>query len=251
MNRREFITLLGGAAVGWPFAASAQQAALPVVGFLHLGSCDTFAYVAEAFRQGLRQGGYVEGQNVAIDYCWADGHPDRLPALAAGLVQRQVAVIAALGGSLPALAAKTVTTTIPIVFGTPEDPVRIGLVESLGRPGGNATGVNFFTAELVAKRLGLLRELLPKATRVAALVNPDNAALMQSTMQELEAAARSMGLRIQVLKASSGGEINRAFATLARERPDALFVGPGFLFNSRRVQLVHLATLHKIPAAYS
>jgi ABC-type uncharacterized transport system substrate-binding protein len=250
MKRRAFLALLGAAAA-WPLAARTQQRAMPVIGFLNVASPDGFAARLRAFRQGLKEAGYVEGENVAIEYRWAENQSSRLPELAADLVRRQVTVIAALGGSLPALAAKTVTTTIPIVFGTPEDPVRIGLVESLGRPGGNATGINFFTAELVAKRLGLLRELLPGATRVAALVNPDNAALMQSTMQELEAAAGAVGFGMQVLRANSRSEINAAFATLGCERPEALFVGPGPFFVVRSVQLANLAARHAIPTAFA
>ena len=250
MRRRTFIAMLGGAAA-WPLVARAQQRALPVIGFLNVASPEGFAARLRAFRQGLKEAGYVEGENVAIEYRWAENRGDRLPELAADLVRRQVTVIAALGGSLPALAAKTVTTTIPIVFGTPEDPVRIGLVESLGRPGGNATGINFFTAELVAKRLGLLRELLPKATRVAALVNPDNAALMQGTVQELEVAAGAAGFEMQVLQANSRSEINAAFATLGGERPEALFVGPGPFFVIRAVQLANLAARHAIPTAFA
>jgi ABC-type uncharacterized transport system substrate-binding protein len=251
MNRREFITLLGGAAAAWPLAARAQQRGLPVIGFLSVASPDGFGARLRAFRQGLKEAGYVEGENIAIEYRWAENKGDRLPELAADLVRQQVTVIAALGGSLPALAAKAATKTMPIVFGTPEDPVRIGLVESLGRPGGNATGVNFFTAELVAKRLGLLRELLPQASRVAALVNPDNAVLMQATMRELDEAGRAVGFNIDVLPVNSGSEINAAFATLGRERPDALFVGPGPFFVIRAVQLATLAARHAVPTAFS
>jgi putative tryptophan/tyrosine transport system substrate-binding protein len=221
-----------------------------VIGFLNVASPDGFPPRLRAFREGLKDAGYVEGENVAIEYRWAENRGERLPELAADLVRRQVNVIAATGGSLPGLAAKAATTTIPIVFGTPEDPVRIGLVESLGRPGGNATGVSFLTAELVAKRLGLLRELLPGAVRVAVLFNPDNAALMDSNKQELEGAASAAGLTIQVLHASTGREINAAFAALGRERPDALFVGPGPFFVVRTVQLANLAARYAIPAVF-
>jgi putative tryptophan/tyrosine transport system substrate-binding protein len=250
MRRREFITLLGGAGAAWPLAARAQQRAIPVIGFLNVASPDGFPPRLRAFREGLKDAGYVEGENVAIEYRWAENRGERLPELAADLVRRQVNVIAATGGSLPGLAAKAATTTIPIVFGTPEDPVRIGLVENLGRPGGNATGVSFLTAELVAKRLGLLRELLPGAVRVAVLFSPDNAALMESNMQELEGAASAAGLTIQVLHASTGREINAAFAALGRERPDALFVGPGPFFVVRKVQLANLAARYAIPAVF-
>jgi putative tryptophan/tyrosine transport system substrate-binding protein len=249
VRRREFITLLGGAAA-WPPAAYAQQRAIPVIGFLNVASPDGFPPRLRAFREGLKDAGYVEGENVAIEYRWAENRRERLPELAADLVRRQVNVIAATGGSLPGLAAKAATTTIPIVFGTPEDPVRIGLVENLGRPGGNATGVSFLTAELVAKRLGLLRELLPGAVRVAVLFSPDNAALMESNMQELEGAASAAGLTIQMLHASTGREINAAFAALGRERPDALFVGPGPFFVVRKVQLANLAARYAIPAVF-
>jgi ABC-type uncharacterized transport system substrate-binding protein len=253
MRRREFIVALGGAAampaILRPLAARAQQPAPPVIGYLGASSPETNVDRLRAFHLGLRETGHVEGDNVTVLYRWAENHIDRLPELAADLARRRVAVLVSFGNA-PALAAKAATTTIPLVFGVSEDPAKMGLVASLARPGGNLTGVNFFSAELVAKRLELLRELVPGAVKVAVLMDPA-APPTATTLQELEAAARSMGLRIQVLKTSSGGEINRAFATLAHERPDALFVGPGFLFNSRRVQLVHLATLHKIPAAYS
>ena len=212
---------------------------MPVIGFLNATSPDTFADRLRAFRQGLKETGYVEGENMAIEYRWAEGQIDRLPALAAELVRRRVAVIAAAAAISAALAAKAATTTIPIVFAVAEDPVRLGLVASLARPGGNVTGVNFFAAELVAKRLELLRELVPAAARVAVLVNPANAASAETTLRDVESAARAMGLQIQVLNASTSREINAAFATFVRERPDALFVGSDPFFNSRRVQLGH------------
>jgi putative tryptophan/tyrosine transport system substrate-binding protein len=248
MRRREFITLLGGAAAAWPLAARAQQAAMPVIGFLNYTSPDAFAGRLGGFRQGLKDTGYVEGENVAIEYRWADNQTDRLPALAAELVRRRVAVI--VGNTPAAFAAKAATTTIPIVFIVAEDPVRLGLVASLARPGGNLTGVNFFTGELVAKRLELLRELVPRAARVAVLVNPAGPDA-ETTLKDVEPAARAIGLQIPVLNASTSREINAAFATFVRERPDALFVGGDPFFSSRRVQLVHLATLHKVPAIFS
>jgi ABC-type uncharacterized transport system substrate-binding protein len=249
MKRREFITLLGSAAA-WPLAASAQQA-MPVVGFLNSASLDTYAHRLRAFRQGLKEAGYVEGENVAIEYRWAEGQYDRLPALADELVRRQVAVIAATGSIAAALAAKAATTTIPIVFASGEDPVRLGLVSSLARPGGNATGINFFIYELVAKRLELLHTLVPGATRVAVLVNPANVTTTASTLRDVEAAAQAMGLQLHIFNASTSGEINATFATLARERVDALFVGPDSMFNSRRVQIVILAARHGISTTYA
>jgi putative ABC transport system substrate-binding protein len=251
LKRRDFITLVGGAVVGWPLAARAQQAGMPVVGVLLPTSPDANTGRLRVFRQGLKDTGYVEGENVAIDYRSAEGHNDQLPALAADLVRRQVAVIASPLGAASALAAKVATTTIPIVFGVGDDPVKLGLVASLARPGGNLTGINYFNYELVAKRLEFLRELMPAAARVAVLVNPANAAGAETTLRDVHAAGRAMGLQIQVLNASTSREIEAAFETFVRERPDALFVGGDPFFNSRRVQLVHLATLHKLAATYA
>ena len=247
IKRREFIAFLGSAAAAWPLAAGAQQQALPVIGFLGGTSPDTFADRVRAFRQGLKDTGYVEGENVAIEYRWAEGQYERLPELAAELVRRKVAVIVATGGSTSAFAAKAATTTIPIVFGVAEDPVRLGLVASLNRPGGNLTGINFFTNELSAKRLELLRELVPGAARVAVLVNPANVLNTETTLRDLEPAARAVGLQIQVLNASTSREINEAFATFVRERPDALFVGQDVFFVSRRLQLANMAARHAVP----
>jgi putative tryptophan/tyrosine transport system substrate-binding protein len=251
IRRREFITLIGGAAAAWPLAARAQQPAMPVIGFLHPQSPEVFAEPLRGFRQGLKDTGYSEGENVAIDYRWADNQVDRLPALAGDLVRKQVAVIVATGGSASALAAKAATTTIPIVFNVGDDPVRLGLVPSLSRPGGNLTGVNFLTVELAGKRLELLREVVPDAARVAVLVNPTNPATAASTLTGVEAAARAMRLQLQVLNASNGREIDAAFATLIRERVDALLVGSGPPFTSRSVQLTQWAARNAIPAIYS
>jgi ABC-type uncharacterized transport system substrate-binding protein len=248
--RREFITLLGGAAIAWPLAARAQQPAMPVIGFLNASSVDGYSERLRAFRQGLKETGYIDGENVAIEYRWAEGHLDRLPGLAADLVRRRVAVITALGGPAQALAAKSAIAAIPVVFLVGEDPVRLGLVASLARPGGNLTGINSFSGEVAAKRLNLLRELAPIATRVAVLVNPANASDSATTLREVQAAARNMGLQIQVLNASTSGEIDAAFGTFAGGGPGALLVGGDSFFNSRRVQLVHLASYHRVPAAY-
>ena len=250
MKRREFITLLGGAAAAWPLAARAQQPALPVVGFIRDGSADASARFATAFRKGLNETGYVEGQNVTVEYHWLEGQYDRLPALLADLVHRQVAVIATLG-NVPSLAAKAATATIPIVFGVGDDPVQLGLVASLARPGGNATGINFFNGEVTAKRLRLLHDLLPKAVRVAVLVNPGNASIAETTLREVKEAAPTLGLQIQILNASTISEIDAAFASLAHERPDALFVAGDAFFTSRRVQLATLTARDRIPAAYA
>ena len=250
MNRREFITLLGGAAA-WPLTGRAQQqSAMPVIGLLDQRSPNELAERLRGFRQGLQESGFIEGKNVAIEYRWGENKLERLPELAADLVRRQVAVIATTGGTSPALAAKTATTTIPVLFIVSEDPVRLGLVASLARPGGNLTGINWFAAEVTAKRLGLLRELVPAATRVAVLVNPTDAEYTEATLREVGAAAPTMGLQIQFVKASTIREINAAFATFVRDRPDALFVGTDPFFNSRRTQLVHLATHYALPASY-
>jgi len=248
MRRRDFIVLLGGAAAAWPLAARAQQPAMPVVGFLNATSPD--AYRLHAFHQGLKEAGFVEGENVAVEYRWAESQIDRLPTLAAELVRRQVPVIVAGGGVASALAARAETKSIPVLFLVAEDPVKLGLVTSLAKPDGNLTGVNILAAEVVAKRLELLRELLPKAIRIDALVDPVNATTTESTLKSLEAAARTMGIQIQVLNASTSREIDAAFATLVKEQPDALFVGVSPFLLSRRVQLAQLAARHAIPAIY-
>jgi putative tryptophan/tyrosine transport system substrate-binding protein len=249
MKRRAFITLLGGAAAAWPLAAGAQETAMPVVAFVTPSERDSFPphYVA-AFRKGLSDTGYIEGQNVSVEYHWLEGRYDRLPALMADLVRRQVAVIATPGGSLAALAAKAATATIPIVFGVAENPVSIGLVASLARPGGNLTGINFFLGEVVAKRLGLLHELVPKAVRIAVLVNPANIASTES-IRDIPEAARTLGLQVQVLKASTGPEIDAGFSAMVRDRADALFIAPDAFFVSRRVQFATLAARDRVPTS--
>jgi putative ABC transport system substrate-binding protein len=249
MKRREFITLLGGAAAAWPLAAYAQQPAMPVIGLLDPRSPDAMADRLRAFRLGLKDVGYVEGENVTIIYRFAEDQNDRLPELAAELVRRQVTVIAA-SATTAAPAAKAATTTIPIAFIAAQDPVRLGLVASLARPGGNLTGINFFSSELAAKRLDLLHDLLPRAVRVAVLVNPADAANTASTLRDVEAAARAIGLQVQVLNASTGREINAAFENVGRDRPDALLVGSNTFFNARRIQVVQLAAFHRLPAVY-
>ena len=250
MRRREFITLIGGAAATWPIAARAQQPALPVVGFIRDGSADANARFAAAFRKGLNETGYVEGQNVTIEYHWLEGQYDRLPALMADLVGRRVAVIAT-PGIMPTLAAKAATTTIPIVFGVGDDPVRLGLVTNLARPGGNATGINFFVNEVAAKRLRLLHDLVPKAVRIAVLVNLAKASTEEFTLRAVQEAAPTLGLQIQILNASTIGEIDAAFATIARDHSDALLVAPDAFFVSRRVQFITLTARDRIPATYS
>ena len=249
IGRREFMTMLGGATAAWPLAARAQQPGkLPVVGFVTSRSLDGSARHAAAFTKGLSEPGYVEGQNVIVEYHWLSGQNDRLPALMADLVHRRVAVIATAGDP-PTLAAKA--ATIPIAFGFSGDPVGHGLVASLARPGGNATGINFFTSEVLAKRVGLLHELVPKAVRVVVLVNPTNTPSAESTLRDVSKAARAIGLQIQILNASTIREIEAAFATIVSDRADALFVGPDGFFNSRRVQFATLATRYGIPAAYA
>jgi ABC-type uncharacterized transport system substrate-binding protein len=250
VRRREFITLLGGAAAAWPLAARAQQGAMPVVGFLNTLGQNDRPNLPAAFRRGLGETGYVDGRNVAIEYRFAENQHDRLPALAADLVGRKVNVIAATGGGASVLAAMAATRTIPIVFTSGGDPVQEGYVASLARPGGNATGINFFVGEVVAKRLGLLHDLMPKAVRIAVLVNPANATVAEITLREIPEAARALGLQVQVLNASTSREIEAAFATLVRDRADALFVAPDVFFTSRRVQLATLAARHAIPATY-
>jgi putative ABC transport system substrate-binding protein len=247
--RRELLVALGGAAAAWPFAARAQQPTMPVIGLLDPRSPDAMADRLRAFRLGLKDVGYVEGENVTIIYRFAEDQNDRLQELAAELVRRQVTVIAA-SATNAAPAAKAATTTIPIVFIAAEDPVRLGLVASLARPGGNLTGINFFSGELAAKRLDLLHELLPRAVRVAVLVNPADATSTASTLRDVEAAARAIGLQVQVLNASTSREINAAFENVGRDRPDALFVGANAFLAARRTQLVQLAAFHRLPAVY-
>jgi putative ABC transport system substrate-binding protein len=249
MKRREFITLIGGAATAWPLAAHAQQPAVPVIGYLGASWAGTSPHTVAVIRQSLAEAGYIEGRNVAIEYRWAEGQYDRLPMLAAELVRRQVAVIVAIPGPA-ARAARAATTTIPIVFMIDDDPVKLGLVESLARPGGNATGVNFFIAELGGKQLGLLCELLPRTGRIGLLVNPNNANA-QSVTANVAAAASANGVEINVVQARDTHEIEAAFATLVRNRADALVVGADPFFYGRRVQLATLATRHAIPAVYN
>jgi putative tryptophan/tyrosine transport system substrate-binding protein len=248
MRRREFIQFLGSSLAGWPLAARAQQA-MPVIGFLYGASPDPVAHRLRAFRQGLKDSGYVEGENVAIYYRWAESQFDRLPEMVADLIRRQVAVIAALN-TVAAVAANAASTTIPIVFSSGEDPVRLGLVASLARPGGNATGINQFIGEVTAKRLGLLHELVPTANRVGVLVNPADV-LTETALRDVQPAARAIGLQIQVVNASTSGEIDAAFAAFVREQIDALFIGPGGFFTNRRVHIVSQAMRHGIPATYS
>ena len=251
MRRRDFITLLGGAAAAWPFPARAQQPAIPVIGFLDSRSVEGVANRLRGLRQGLKETGHIEGENVTIEYRWAENQMDRLPELAADLVRRQAAAIIASGGRDSTLAAKAATTTIPILFLTGEDPVRLGLVASLARPGGNLTGINFLNTELATKRLELLRELVPGAKRVAVLINPVDATNADFTLKAIEPAARAIGLQIQVLNASTSRQIDAAFAIIERDRPDAIFVGQTPFLNARRVQLAQLAARHMVPASYS
>jgi putative ABC transport system substrate-binding protein len=250
MRRRDFITLIGGA-ITWPVRVRAQQSALPVVALVNLRSAEASVRLANAFRKGLDEAGYVEGQNVTVEYNWLDGRFDRLSSVMADLVRRRVAVIATPGGIYAAQAAKAATTTIPIVFSVGDDPVKSALVASLARPGGNATGHNFLLAEVGAKRLELLHELVPKAVRFAMLVNPENVPIAASTLHEVPEAARARGLQIQILNASTENEIEAAFDTLVRDRIDALFVAPDPFFISRRDQFATLTARHRIPAAYS
>jgi putative ABC transport system substrate-binding protein len=249
MKRREFITLLGGAIAAWPFAARAQQPATPVIGYLSGRSPDEAAYTVSAFREGLASEGFVEGRTAAIEYRWAHGQYERLPAMASELINRNVDVIVASGGTGAARAAKAGTKVLPIVFLVGEDPVRTGLVASFNRPGGNLTGVNVFMNEIESKKLGLLHELVPKASRIAVLVNPNNV-FIEEQLKDVDVAARAMGIELQVLRASSEKQIDAAFATLAQNRVEALLVGADPFFNSRRDQLAALAARLSLPAIY-
>ena len=251
MKRRDFITLLGGAAATWPLAARGQQPTMPVVAFVNGGSADVAARYVAAFRKGLNESDTIEGQNATVEYHYLEGQYNRLPALMADLVSRRVAVIATPASIVAALAAKAATATIPIVFSVPEDPVKLGLVASLARPGGNATGINNFAQEVAAKRLRLLHDLVPKAVRIAVLLNPANSSSAETTLQDVEEAARSIGLQIHVLDATTTSEIDAAFAVLAREQYDALFVAPDTIFTSRRTQFATLTARDRIPAAYA
>ena len=248
-RRRDFITLLGGATAAWPLTARAQQSAKPVVAFINAGAADANARRLAAFRKGLSETGQVEGQNVIVEYHWLEGRYDRLSALMADLVRRRVAVIATPATQPAALAAKAATSSIPIVFGVGEDPVSLGLVASLARPGGNATGVNFFNEEITAKRLALLHELVPGAVRIAVLANPDGPGGTQ--LHGLQEAARALGLQIRLFQARTSSEIDAEFAALTRERVDCLFVGGDAFFNSRRVQIITLAARERLPASYA
>jgi putative tryptophan/tyrosine transport system substrate-binding protein len=249
MRRREFIKLLGGAAATWPLSARAQQPAIPVIGYLDSRSPEAVENRLRGFRQGLKEAGYVEGENITIVYRWADDRTDRLPLLAADLVSRSVAAIITAGPAA-ALAAKAATTTIPIVFLVGSDPVQLGLVASLSRPGGNLTGIDIFTGELAAKRLEMLRDLLPKATRIDVLVNPADP-VTDTQLKDIDTAARAMGLQIKVHNADTRAEIDAAFEAMGRDRPDAVFAGTSVFLNGRRVQLAHLSTFYRLPAIYA
>jgi len=249
MKRREFITLLGGATVAWPLAARAQQRAMQAVGYLNFGSADKSAHFVEAFRRGLSETGHVEGKNVTIEYRWADGQSDRLPEMAADLVRRQVAVIATTG-TPAALAAAAVTTTVPIVVTVANDPVAGGLVPTLNRPGGNVTGVTTLNVEVGPKRLELLHEVIPTAGIVALLVSPTNSILAEILAKDTQAAARTLGLQLHVLHASTAGEIDAVFAALLQLQASGLVIGADLFFNSRSEQLATLALHHSIPAVY-
>jgi ABC-type uncharacterized transport system substrate-binding protein len=250
MRRREFLGVLGGAGAAWPFAARAQQPAMPVIGFLHSASAAAYTGLVAAFRKGLSEAGYSEGQNVAIEFRWGEGRNERLPELAAELVHRQVAIIVTPGSTAATLAAKAATTTVPIVFLSAVDPVKTGLVASLHRPGGNVTGVSDIGVQLAAKRLGLLHELLPGAARFALLVNPSNPGITEPFVTEVQTAASVIGRHIEVVAARTDSDIDKAFATLVNKRADAFLVSTDALFVTRRVQLVTLAARHAVPAMY-
>jgi putative ABC transport system substrate-binding protein len=251
MDRRRFLAMIGGASAAWPIAATAQQAVMPVVGFLDSRSSDAMASRLAGFRQGLKEVGFVENENVKIEYRWADNQVDRLAGMAAELVRLRAALIVTTGGSPAALAVKAATTTIPAVFLVGEDPTRIGLVSSLTRPSGNLTGINLFANELEAKRLELLHQLVPRAVRVAVLVNPADVRNTETTLRDVQAAARTIGLEAKVLNASTIRELTEVFAAIGRDRPDALFVGASAFLNIRRVQLAQLAAFHRLPAVYA
>ena len=250
MRRREFIAFVGSTAVAWPFAARAQQLAMPVIGLLSVTLLGEQPHWLAAFRKGLSETGYIEGHNVLIEYRWADGQYNRLPELAADLIRHNVSVIVTPPSNPAALAAKAATTAIPIVFSVGEDPVRLGLVASLSRPGGNATGINILAEEIMPKRLGVLHELLPKAFRIAMLVNPANVPAAKAALNDIPEAARALGLQIQVLNASNSDEIDAAFTTLLRDRADALLVAPDTFLGSRRVQIAILSARHLVPTIY-
>jgi putative ABC transport system substrate-binding protein len=249
IGRREFVTLVGGAATAWPITAGAQQPTMPVIGFLNAASPDGYAERLRGFRQGLKDEGFGEGENVSVEYRWAENQLNRVPAMATELVRRQVSVIVATGGNAATTGAKAATTTIPVLFVTPDDPVALGYVASLARPGGNLTGINFLGSELGAKRLELLRDLVPATIRVAVLYNPAGP-VSESRLSDVQAAARSMGLQIQVFAAGTSREIDIAFAAVAHDRVGALLLVPDPVFNGRRIQLVHLASRHALPAIY-
>ncbi len=250
MRRRDVFPLISGVAI-WPLAARAQQPAMPVIAFLNGGSASAMSSLAAAFRKGLGETGYVDGENVNVEYYWLEGHYERLPTVLDDLIQRRVAVIAVPGSTPASIAAKAATSTIPIVFGVAENPVTLGLVVSLAHPGGNATGINFFAVEIDAKRLGLMHELLPKVKRIAALVNPASVAYTEATTKALGEAARTLGLEIPFFRASSGDEIDAAFAAIAREGVEALFIaGDGFFF-SRAAQFAAMAARSRLPASFA